>query len=293
MPLMNAMARPGTAESFDLSDAHYSLEPPSPTRLHGDPHLLRYQETEFKQPTGSIEDDKPTNAEVRHLSGVTNTAFTSYPASSFTQPEAATTALAALASPPAIAGPPTPENSFSSSDKMLSLLLPGYPTTEAALEGVTILSATVMRRMPMFGSKSIFLRSGSVGVNGTPFRGKAPWQTHQLLLTSLRLDQNTPEQDTSGTGPRSTQTIAFLHLFGHTSRSPVKPGPSVSFNKRVSPEVIPKVEVERMAIGPATTAGVWENDDTAELERSAGRKWVLKVKFAEEQEEWLCDMPTG
>lgn len=288
---MNAMARPGTAESFDLQDAQYPLEPPSPTKLHGRSYSLGQHGDHVKKANADGNDHSSKDVEVRHHGGVSNTTYSAYPSSSF--PQSSVVSLSASAGLPIADDLPTPPSSATSkTDKMLSLLLPSYPTTEAALEGVTILSATVMRRMPVNVSSSAFSRLGNAGPGHSPSRSKGSWQTHQLVLTSLRLD--TRVSSSSQEDPSGTQTIAFLHLFGNASRFPPQPGSAgLTHNNRAPTEALPKVEVERVAIGPATMAGVWENDDTAEMERSSGRRWVLRVRFSEEQEEWLCDMPTG
>lgn len=197
------------------------------------------------------------------------------------------------------------------STKLSDLLLPPFPTSESVLETITILSANVMRRMPTSQSspdkRSKSLRPGTASSIATSFGSaprKAMWQTHQLVLTSFRINETSPYTspnpalEVGSSNHRrqtSTQTIAHLHLFAYNtaSKSSSRPGSATTNKKRLgSLEGAVKVEVDRQVISAITTAGVWESSDEAEAD-TLGRKWILRVRFGEDQEEWLCDMPTG
>lgn len=197
-------------------------------------------------------------------------------------------------------------------NQLSNLLIPPFPTTEAALDTTTILTATVMRRMPVAhpspDRRGKAFRPGTGSSIATSFGAprKAIWQTHQLVLTSFRVNEASPQTspDPNRTeGERahhrqaSTQTIAHLHLFAYNNppkATPPRPGSSAAAGKKRlgSLEGAVKVEVDRQVIGPTTIAGVWETSDEAESD-TLGRKWILRVRLSEDQEEWLCDMPTG
>ena len=204
---------------------------------------------------------------------------------------------------------------------LVHFLLPSFPTTVSALESTTILSTTVMRRIPITSFGSVGTEKRSLNFRpttpGSAAKGKSFWQTHQLVLTSFRINDATPLPSPNPLTPLTSttnssdlrrnsdsQTIAHLHLFAvpappqksGNSRpgSPANmPFPSSSMSKRrpgtADSVVTNKVEVDRQVIGEGTVVGVWESTDAAD----GGRKWVLRVKFERREEEWLCDMPNG
>lgn len=184
-------------------------------------------------------------------------------------------------------------------------LLPNFPTAEIAIEGITILAATVFRRMP--GSSCAAeqrLRPGTASSTTSTFSGprRSVWQSHQLVLTAFRVNDSTPRPtpNPDGTGrrrqPSETRTVAHLHLFGQPQQKATSRPTSIGVGMARKPttvvEGIPRIELERQEITAATTAGVWEHGD-ADAGSAVGRKWVLQVGFEGEPEEWLCDMPTG
>lgn len=207
---------------------------------------------------------------------------------------------------PVLMSPPVhPSISTPAGSSMYDALLPSFPTAEIAIEGITILTATVFRRVP--GSGSITekrLKPGTASSTASTFGAskKPVWQSHQLVLTAFRINDSTPRPTPNLNAgerqrqPSETRTVAHLHLFGQPQQKPTSRPTSVSMGTARKPitavEGIPRVELERQEITAGTSAGVWENDD-AESGSAVGRKWVLRVGFEGEPEEWLCDMPTG
>ena len=195
---------------------------------------------------------------------------------------------------------PSPAISPVESSDLVGFLVPPFPTTEPTLEGTTILSTTVMRRVPLPAAQAEkwakSFRSSQSSSNSTSSR-RSIWQTHQLVLTSFRLGGSptaTPDPSTEAI----TRTVAQLHLFAFNTpprgRSSSTSLNSNSTSGRLRPtasmEGAGKVEVDRRAVKSDTIAGVWEGDE----ESTPGRKWVLKVRFGDDEvDEWLCDMPSG
>jgi hypothetical protein len=188
---------------------------------------------------------------------------------------------------------------------MFHALLPNFPSTEIAIEGITILTATVFRRTPgSNGPSDKRFRPGTANSTISTFGAlkKPVWQSHQLVLTAFRINDSTPRPTPNlneggrQRQPSETRTVAHLHLFGQPHQKPSSRPTSVSVGIARKPtsvvEGIPRIELERQKITAGTTAGVWEHDD-AEAGAAVGRKWVLRVGFEGEPEEWLCDMPTG
>lgn len=182
------------------------------------------------------------------------------------------------------------------SDALVHFLLPSFPTIPTAIEGISILSTTVMRRLVSGAHK----KSGSLGSGfkgsgvGLPAIGssndpkKYIWIKHLLVLTSFHVNGEETNPSTKVVGA-SGQTIAHVHLFGYAppSTSAKRPGSAGVENGGMTGV---GAEVDREAIQADTAVGVWEGD---EYNGGGGRRWVLRINSSAMAEEWLCDMPNG
>ena len=198
-----------------------------------------------------------------------------------------------------------------SSNNLVHFLLPAFPASPSGIDSTTILSNMVMRRLNGAISSSNG-RPGSGSSSGRPGTGsssgsqnkKPIWQSHQLVLTSFRLNESTRNSRVEGSEVGSAsaidalasssqcRTIAHLHLFAQSSLKAKSSSPATIRAWLTSPE---STEVERRAIDQQTTAGVWDNgqDGVAESKRETpekGRRYVMRIRW-EMEDEWLCDMP--
>ncbi|WVQ83452.1 hypothetical protein IAT38_005593 [Cryptococcus sp. DSM 104549] len=208
----------------------------------------------------------------------------------------------------------TPTYASADSDAaLLAVLLPSFPATLSALENIQILSATVIRRtLPAFAEKeSRGLRGfGLGGASGSPGQGgkrRAAWTTQQIVLTSVKIGGSTPPESPALGGPglaepSSARTIAHLHLFSVPAppASPIKAtsGDASASASPVKASSAGQVELERMVIKAASTAGVW--DESMSGDGSGGgdakRKFMMRVGYGAGGEgeggdsEWVVEM---
>ncbi|WVW79888.1 hypothetical protein I302_101858 [Kwoniella bestiolae CBS 10118] len=207
--------------------------------------------------------------------------------------------------------------------EIVSVLLPSFPSSISALSSIQILQATVIRRtvpsttynggMPD-KEKSSSIRSLtsvlSSSNNANSSTTKPIWITQQLVLTSFKVGESTPQSTPDPNeylSPSRSRTIAHLHLFsvpGSSSagRSPNHKGPiglgigggsSQTFGRRPSlpsNAMNEEVELERKVISKDSTAGVWNHDE-------GGRKFVMRIGFGTEdldqqeaENEWVVEM---
>ena len=193
-----------------------------------------------------------------------------------------------IAVPPLVETAPTATSA--TSNELVHFLLPSFPTSPSAVESTTILSSMVMRRLGG-DAKSRNLRPGTASSSGSA--KKSIWQSHQLVLTSFRLNESIRGSVVEATAhepqPSGSRTIAHLHLFSTQPRS--KPSTPVKHHTWLSSNE--PTEVERRSVAQQTTAGVWNSGADGEEKMDTpdkSRKWVMRISW--DDEEWLCDMPT-
>ena len=217
-------------------------------------------------------------------------------------------------------GSPQPTSASDVTSELAAMLIPGFPTTLASIEAVTILNSVVMKRVTTASAtpekKLPPFRPGTSSVLSA-FRSevKPVWVSHQLVLTSFKMDESSPHTspDLAEFGgdlrakpaPSRSQTFAHLHLFAISppqSRTPPRPSTSGSMSffvagrrpgtaQSLMNEAAAKIEVDRRALGPETFAGVWDEDSG-----DTKRKFVLKIVFEQgnlDEKSWLCSMPNA
>ncbi len=197
--------------------------------------------------------------------------------------------------------------------------MPDFPTTLSSIEAISILNSVVMKKIYAVSAtpekRSPFRPStaGSISAFGSP-KIKPIWVSHQLILTSIKINESTPQHSPDLNefsadphpvgGENRTQTFAHLHLFAlppAQTRTPPRPStggmPGSGFRRRpvtaqgLMSEAAASVEVERRALGPKSTAGVYEDDSGM-----AKRRNVLQIAFGRgksDEQMWLCDMPNA
>ncbi|EIW66158.1 hypothetical protein M231_04526 [Tremella mesenterica] len=212
---------------------------------------------------------------------------------------------------------PQPRMSTSSArtTDLSAALLPTFPSTSDGLQAIQILSALVSKRdkpnspskRPSTSASSMTFGSRSLSTNAS----KNGWTPHQLVLTSFTVSPRESETNPhavedvfSVTAPsEGTKTVCHLHLFACPDQgSGFRKRPGTGYSVR-EPE---SKEVARRKLGPACTAGLWDQDparkwvlrigfeDVEDGEGELGKEgvWYLEIKAGGELQDWIGQMKT-